>query len=106
MTGFHWGTGSAMIDVEILSPRLDDALIDAHARRGAGFDECSITHVDVAGDSISFRLDSGAKQRQFHVQFRSIQPSHQYRVRWNNHKAQIVSGHQLLENGLTMGPLD
>lgn len=106
MTGFHWGTGSAMTSVEILSPRLGDALIDLNAGRGVGFDECSVIDVDVEGDSISFRLDSDAKQRQFQVRFRGIQPLHQYRIQWNQGKTQIVSGRQLTEKGLTVGPLD
>jgi hypothetical protein len=106
LTGFHWGTGSAMTSVEMLSPILGDALIDADAQQGAGFDECTITNVEVHGDEISFQISSSAKERHFQVRFRGVQASHQYRVRWNRSEARSVSGAQLIQSGLEVGPLE
>jgi hypothetical protein len=105
LTGFHWGTGSAMASVEIMSPLLGDALIDLQARRGAGFDECSITDVEVAGDTISFRILSYARERQFLVRFRGVDPARQYRIVWNGNGTDGILGTQLLKEGLLVGPL-
>jgi hypothetical protein len=106
LTGFHWGTGSAMTSVELLSPRFGDALIDLDAKRGAGFDECTITDVEVRGDEVSFRVSSPSKQRRFLIRFRGIDPSHQYHIRWNGNKAQSISGDQLIKSGFVSGPLE
>ena len=72
ISSYHWGTGSAMTSVEIMSPKFGDALIDLHAQRGVGFDQCTITDVDITGDTISFRIFSSARERQFLVRFRGI----------------------------------
>ena len=106
LTGFHWGTGSAMTTVEMLSPVLGDALIDMKAERSVGFDECTITDVEVQGNEISFHLSFPSKQRHFLVRFRGVQPSRQYRVRWNRSESRSVSGDQLLNSGLEVGPLE
>jgi hypothetical protein len=94
-----------MASVEIMSPLLGDALIDLQARRGAGFDECSITDVEVAGDTISFRILSYARERQFLVRFRGVDPARQYRIVWNGNGTDGILGTQLLKEGLLVGPL-
>jgi hypothetical protein len=106
LTGFHWGTGSAMTSVEMLSPQFGDALIDLNAQQGAGFDECSIANVDVQGDAISFSVSSPSSRRRFLVRFRGVQSSRLYRVRWNRSEIQSVSGDRLIKNGLEVGPLE
>jgi hypothetical protein len=105
LTGFHWGTGSAMTSVEIMSPALGDAFIDATAQRGVGFDECTITDVDVEGNDISFSISSSSRQRHFRVRFRGLQPGRLYRIRWNGGKAQSFDSRQLISAGLEVGPL-
>jgi hypothetical protein len=85
---------------------LGDALIDVEAKQGAGFDECTITDVEVRGDEISFQISSPAKERHFLARFRGVQASQQYRVRWNGGEAQSVRGDQLLKRGLEVGPLE
>ena len=105
LTGFHWGTGSAMTSVEIMQPAVGDALIDVDARRGVGFDECSLRDVDVQPGALSFRIDSPARDRDFLVRFRGVQASRSYKVRWNDGAPQIVSGAVLLQDGLRVGPL-
>ena len=95
-----------MTSVEILSPVFGDALIDADAQQGAGFDECTITNVEVHGGEISFQISSAAKERHFLVRFQGVQASRQYRVRWNRSEARSVSGAQLIQSGLQVGPLE
>ncbi len=105
MTGFHWGTGSTMTSVELLSPELGDAMIDLNAKRGVGFDECTIDAVDVQDDAISFYLSSAARERNFQVRFRGAQVSRRYRVRWNGGPVHEISGRSLSKDGVTIGPL-
>jgi hypothetical protein len=106
LTGFHWGPGSAMTSVEMLSPKLGDALIDVSSRRGAGFDQCTITDVQAEGEAISFQLASASTQRRFLVRFRGVDPKRQYRIRWNHGEVRIIAGEQLIQDGLEIGPLD
>ena len=105
ISSYHWGTGSAMTSVEIMSPEFGDALIDLHAQRGVGFDQCSITDVNIAGDTISFRISSSARERQFLVRFRGIDAKRQYRIVWNGNAIEGVAGADLLKNGRRLGPL-
>lgn len=105
LTGFHWGTGSAMASVEMLSPVLGDALIDVNAKSGAGFDECTIEDVEVQGTEISFRISSPAPSRTFLVRFRGLQAAREYSVRWNGSAPRRVLGNQLIKDGLNVGPI-
>ncbi|WP_058186400.1 glycoside hydrolase family 88 protein [Terracidiphilus gabretensis] len=105
ISSFHWGTGSAMTSVELLSPKFGDAFIDLHSKRGVGFDQCTVTDVEVKGDSISFRIASSARERQFLVKFRGIDSIHQYRIVWNGNVIDKVAGSELLKNGQLVGPL-
>jgi hypothetical protein len=105
LTGFHWGTGSAMASVEMLAPSLGDALIDVEAKRGVGFDECTITDVAVKEDAISFRIASPATRRSFLVRFRGVQAARLYKVSWNEGEAQTLTGKQLLKRGIEVEPL-
>ncbi|HVW76154.1 MAG TPA: hypothetical protein VHB45_00975 [Alloacidobacterium sp.] len=105
LTGFHWGTGSAMTSVEMMAPFLADAYIDVKEQKGVGFDECTIGNVHVEGNRISFQIESPAQQRAFMVHFAGIAASQQYRISWNNGPERIVSGRDLLANGYRVGPL-
>ena len=105
LTGFHWGTGSAMTSVEIMSQRLGDAFIDLKTGEGAGFDECSIRNVRVESWTIAFNIESPAKQRIFIVRFAGINPSQRYRIVWNGGHEQEIAGSELIANGYRVGPI-
>jgi hypothetical protein len=105
ISSYHWGTGSATTSVEIMSPEFGDAFIDLPARRGVGFDQCTITDVEIAGDTISFDISSSARERQFLVRFRGIDAKRQYRIVWNGNASEGVAGSELLKNGRLVGPL-
>ena len=105
LTGFHWGTGSAMTSVEMLQPILGDGLIDLRARNGVGFDECSISGVEVTADTVSFQIASPDVERKFHLRFRGVDPARTYQVQWNGGPPQKTSGETLLRDGLSVGPL-
>lgn len=104
MTGFHWGTGSAMTSVEIMQPQLGDALIAVGAKQGVGFDECTIDDVQVGARSISFRISSSDPTRSFQVRFRGLDAKQQYRVQWNGGAAMQLDGATLLKDGLRVQP--
>ncbi len=99
-------TGSAVTSVELLSPRFGDALIDLHAQRGVGFDQCTITDVEVTGDTISFphlffsaRNGSSSSSSAASTQNASIKSS-------GTETSSIrVTGAELLKNGRLVGPL-
>lgn len=105
LTGFHWGTGSAMTSVEILHPLLGDALIDVDAALGVGFDECTIQDVGIRGNSISFQLTSPNLERTFLVRFRGLRAEQTYQVRWNQTHTVTATGRQLTASGLLLPPL-
>ena len=106
LTGFHWGTGSAMTTVELMQPTVGDGLIDLAARKGVGFDQCSITNVTVHNAAISFLVSSPSRNRRFLIRFRGIQPSKTYSVRWNNGPIQKLAGEELSKVGLSIGPVE
>lgn len=105
LTGFHWGTGSAMTSVEMMSPELGDALIDLKAGKAVGFDGCAISDLRIRSGEIAFHIASPAKQRQWIVHFAGVDPSQQYRISWNDRPDETVSGQELLTNGYRVGPL-
>jgi len=105
LTGFHWGTGSAMTSVEMLSPTLGDGIIDVRAKAGAGFDECTIEDVDIQGPSISFRISSHAMRRRFLIRFHGLDAAQRYRLRWNGGEVRTLSGEELIHSGLEVGPV-
>ena len=100
LTGFHWGTGSAMTTVEMLAPIFGDALIDVNAKAGAGFDQSTLRSVAVQGTDISFNLESPSPSRDFLIRFRGLDPTRRYRIRWNGGAPQEFAGDRLLTDGL------
>ena len=98
LTGFHWGTGSAMTSIEALSPLLGDALIDLNARQGVGFDECTLTALSVHNADISFRLTSSRK-RIFTVRFAHVTSTATYRIRVNDTVLRTITGDELMRDG-------
>ena len=105
MTGFHWGTGSAMTSVELLQPILGDALIDLAAGQGAGFDECTVTGIEVHGRDLHFNLTSSNRDRPFQVRFRGVAGEGNYNIRWNGRPPVVVSARILARDGITVPPL-
>ena len=102
LTGFHWGTGSAMTSVEIMTPELGDALIDVKGGFGVGFDQSTVRDVSVHDTRIDFTLSSPNNQRHFLVRFRGVDPQTTYIIRWNNESAVRLSGKDLLKHGISI----
>lgn len=102
LTGFHWGTGSAMTSVEMMTPELGDAFIDVEHKVGLGFDQATIPEIEVSDTAISFTLTSPDGQRTFLVRFRGIDPYKHYSIRCNHQAPVQLSGAELLAHGLTV----
>lgn len=99
LTGFHWGPGSAMTSVEIMSPALGDAFINLKEKDGVGFNACSLQHVTVAGHSISFDLETFPSLRSIRVRFSGVDPHAKYQVIWNGSHSSMVDGNTLARDG-------
>ncbi len=102
LTGFHWGTGSAMTSIELMQPVLGDAMIDLDSSSGAGFDECTLTDVIARGKSVSFSLLASDNQRTYLVKFRGVKPGRLYSISWNHHPAISILGSRLMKDGLLL----
>jgi hypothetical protein len=106
LTGFHWGTGSAMTSVEIMSPVLGDALIDLKTGVGVGFDDCSVENLRIEPGRIVFDIKSPAKGRDFIVLFRGVDPSQRYQIVWNGRSAHEISGERRIVAALRSYRID
>lgn len=102
MTGFHWGTGSAMTSVEILSPFLGDAFIDLTHRQGVGFNACSLRYLQIDGKRISFQLETLDRQKRVRIRFSGADPASVYSIVWNGHSPASVQGATLVKDGYTI----
>jgi hypothetical protein len=102
LTGFHWGTGSAMTSVEIMSPMLGDAFINVAQQHGVGFNASSVRHVKVVGTAISFDVDAVPKLRKLNVRFAGAKPLTNYQLSVNSGRAITVSGEVLNLDGYTV----
>jgi len=99
MTGFHWGPGSAMTSVEMMTPSMGDAFINLQKKQGAGFNACSLRHVTVNGDTISFDVETFPALRAIKVRFSGVDTHVKYRITWNGSHASTVDGGTLARDG-------
>lgn len=106
LTGFHWGTGSEMASVEMMSGLLGDAFVDAERHQGVGFNACTLDDLSIAGNSIAFTLKAEPPPNQAHpaerrllVRFAGIDRSARYTIMVNRGKPVSVDGANLLSPG-------
>jgi hypothetical protein len=52
VTGLHWGTGSSVVSIHLLTRQYGDAYVDLKGTWGVGIDGCRIPSVTVAGTTI------------------------------------------------------
>ena len=103
LTGFHWGPGSAMTSVEMMSPTLGDAFIDLEKKQGTGFNACSLRNVTVKGHSISFDMDTFPAMRSVNVRFSGVDKQARYQITWNGSHSSTVDGAILARDGYIAG---
>jgi len=99
MTGIHWGTGSAMTSVEMMTPMLGDVFIDVERRHGVGFNATSLRNLFIEGNEISFDLAAVTKMRRATVRFAGIKSGDQYKITCNHQASVVVSGETLRNAG-------
>ena len=58
MTGFHWGTGSAMASVEMIHPQYGDVFIHVGRQHGVGVNGCTLSNLIVTPHQVQFTLFS------------------------------------------------
>jgi hypothetical protein len=102
LTGFHWGTGSAMTSVEMMWPALGDVLIDIARAQGVGFNACSLKQLSVTGSSIRFTLDAPARMHTINVKFAGVDTHRRYEVSWNGGKPVVMNGIDLIKAGFVI----
>jgi hypothetical protein len=56
VTGMHWGTGSSVVSIHLMTRRYGDAYVDMKGGWGVGIDGCRIPAVAVNGSSIQVEL--------------------------------------------------
>ncbi|HEY3739688.1 MAG TPA: hypothetical protein VGL53_07585 [Bryobacteraceae bacterium] len=102
LTGFHWGTGSDMASVEMMSGFLGDAFINAALSQGAGFNACTVRNVKVAGTKITFDLASAGSPRDLRIRFSGLNPKSHYTLVVNGHEAGGATGRVLIDDGFRL----
>jgi hypothetical protein len=99
LTGIHWGTGSEMASVEMMSDTLGDAYVDLRLAHGVGFDACTLSGVRVEGRRVSFDLKSASSPRRLVVKFSGADPAAKYTLVVNGHTAGEAVGRVLETSG-------
>ena len=56
VTGIHWGTGSSVVSIHLITRQYGDAYVDMKGGWGVGIDGCRIPSVAIAGSSIKVDL--------------------------------------------------
>ena len=104
LTGFHWGPGSGMTSVEIMSPTLGDAFVDLQTKQAVGFNACSIRHLNIEDHAVSFDLDTFPDSRRVTLKFANVDKHGSYRISWNGNHSEVVSAERLARDGYVVVP--
>jgi hypothetical protein len=70
VTGLHWGTGSSVVSIHLITRKYGDAYIDVRGKWGVGIDGCRIPRVNISGTTITAELlDNLSVPRTMHLKF-------------------------------------
>ena len=70
VTGIHWGTGSSVVSIHLITSHYGDAYVDVKGGWGVGIDGCRIPVVEVNGSSIRVELlDNLSRPRTIRLKF-------------------------------------
>ena len=86
VTGLHWGTGSSVVSIHLITRTYGDAYVDLKGKWGVGIDGCRIQAVTITGSTIRVDvLDNLDKPRKIRLKFgNATKPSYELIV---NNKA-------------------
>jgi hypothetical protein len=99
MTGFHWGTGSAMTSVEIMSGTLGDAFVDVKRKHAVGFNGCTLKNLKIYGNTISFDAEAMPQLPELVVRFAGINQYIRYNLVVNGKRLLALDGSKLSRDG-------
>jgi rhamnogalacturonyl hydrolase YesR len=107
LTGFHWGTGSEMASVEMMSGFLGDVFVNVERRQGVGFNACTVDDLQISGTTIAIALraeqppkQSPQPDRRLLVRFAGIDRNANYKIIVNGGQPESVDGEELQSQGL------
>jgi hypothetical protein len=104
MTGFHWGTGSAMTSVEIMSSLLGDAFVDVRRKHAVGFNGCTLKNLKISATTISFDVEAMPRLRELVVRFAGINQKTRYSLVINQKGPVAIAGDRLSRDGYVLEP--
>jgi len=97
VTGLHWGTGSSVVSIHLITRQFGDAYVDVKGKWGVGIDGCRIPAVTIEGTTIHVEVvDNLVKARTIKLKFGNVTKSH-YDVVVNNKPMGRVSAAVLHE---------
>ena len=97
VTGIHWGTGSCVVSIELITGRYGDAFVDVKGQWGVGIDGCRIPAVEVRGRSMRLAiLDNLSLSRSIMVKFGRL-AQRAYDVRINGISYGKISADELTQ---------
>lgn len=106
LTGIHWGQGSGMTSVEILSAVMGDGLIDLQHDAAACLNACSFRNLKISSEAqgtvISFGVTTIPVSRTLHLRFAGLQADKRYQIVWNGNANAWVAGSRLLRDGFEL----
>jgi hypothetical protein len=102
VTGLHWGTGSSVVSIHIITARYGDAYVDLAGEWGAGIDGCRVDTVRIDGDRIDLKIiDAVSSPRNIRVVFANPHRP-RYDVTINGQSFGTVSARDM-EQGIPLG---
>src|SRR5437660_4205028 len=102
MTGFHWGTGSAMTSVEIMSSLLGDAFVDVRRKHAVGFNGCTLKNLKISATTISFDVEAMPRLQKLVVRFAGINQKNRYSLVINQKGPVAIAGDRLSRDGYVL----
>ena len=74
-SGFHWGTGSALVTASQLIKRYGDIFIDIKAHKGIGIDSAVVRSLDIKGPEISMEIEALNEKEEFLLVIKGEDPA-------------------------------
>ena len=101
VTGLHWGTGSSVVSIHLITGAYGDAYVDVAGGWGVGIDGCRIPSVSVTTPGISVDLlDNLSKPRTVNLKFGKL-ANREYEITVNNKALGRFSSVELMK-GITV----
>ncbi len=97
VTGLHWGTGSSVVSIHLITREFGDAYVDVRGKWGVGIDGCRIPAVTIDGTTIRVEIvDNLVKARTIKVKFGNVMKPY-FEVVVNNKRMGRISAATLRE---------